>query len=70
MAMTKKHFTAIAKVINDALWDDKNDAATTMQIAGRLAVFFQQENPLFDHERFIAACVANRDTVSQTGDAK
>jgi len=67
VSMTKKHFTAIAGVINDALWDERNDAATTMQIAGRLAVFFQEENPMFDHERFIAACVANRDTVSQGG---
>jgi hypothetical protein len=46
--MTKKHFTAIAKILN-----------TTTQranIARSLADYFETENPNFDRERFLTAC--------------
>lgn len=65
MPMSKKHYTAIANAINATLWEDKSDPATTTLLAARLASVFEQDNARFDRGRFLSACTADRDTVSQ-----
>ena len=47
--MTKKHFKAIAEIIKYS--EDKQD------IMIKLANYFAQENPRFDRERFVDACL-------------
>lgn len=70
MAMTKKHYTAVAKAINNVMWQTDTDPATVAYIIAALSDIFADDNPRFDKNRFMQACTANRDTVSQTGDSK
>lgn len=61
--MTKKHFTAIARIIKDntvisADSIEEELAFETMRvaIAEELAYYFQRENSRFDRDRFLNAC--------------
>lgn len=64
MAMSKKHYTAIADVLNR--WyvyfeNDNPEATTTIDlISDDLAEVFAADNPNFDHERFMAAVAQRR----------
>lgn len=50
--MTRKHFEAIAAII-----DAQRDIGVEIQgTANELAAFFATENPNFDRERFLKAC--------------
>ena len=50
--MTRKHFKAIAEIINDA----GDDVDAVERLAGDLASYFKSENPNFDRDRFLTAC--------------
>jgi hypothetical protein len=52
--MTRKHFQAIATIIDVAR--DEYDNETAERIAGDLAAYFQGVNPRFDVARFLEAC--------------
>ena len=66
--MTKKHYIAIAKIIEEQLnnaqlvnplvsQDIKEGAQIALScIAESLADYFQDETPAFDRARFLAAC--------------
>ena len=61
--MTKKHFLAIARILNDAALINLTTAGevavnsdTRWRIAASMATVFYQENPRFDRDRFLAAC--------------
>ncbi len=55
--MSKKHFEALAK----AVWNNRNmDSLTPEQVAKMLADVCAQFNGMFDRDRFIAACLAER----------
>ena len=54
--MTKKHFEAIARIINDVRDENFRGEAATEEIANRLGEFFKSENPRFDLDRFLTAC--------------
>ena len=57
MAMSKKHYTAIADVLNGWHQSTNNSLGQlTIELLARdLANVFANDNPNFDHERFIAA---------------
>ena len=67
MSMSKKHFEGIAADINATLWEPNMDPATVMALVGKFITRFRDYNEQFDGQRFIAACVKDRDTVSQPG---
>lgn len=52
--MTRKHFEAIAYIVNVAR--QEFDSETAERIAGDLAAYFQGLNPNFDRVRFLTAC--------------
>ena len=59
--MTKKHYEAIAKIIN-AYDQAKLQAETRLllhSIEQDLATYFKAENPRFDPQRFLIACNKN-----------
>jgi hypothetical protein len=57
MAMSKKHFEAVAATIADAaVFTDGEGESMRVDIADRLAVIFAGDNHLFDRDRFLAAC--------------
>lgn len=51
MAVSKKHFVALAKIM--AAIPDRTQAR---MVAVQVAEMFAEENPRFDRERFLAAC--------------
>lgn len=53
--MTKKHYIAIATIINDA-YTAESDMGIIKDIAYPLADYFATDNKLFNRERFLAAC--------------
>lgn len=53
--MKKKHYEAIAKII-EPFWFNDLDSPTATAIARRLADYFEQDNPRFDRARFLQAC--------------
>lgn len=62
--MTKKQFTAIAKILGNRL-AEKNKAPigeyeTIEKVAADLADFFKNENPRFDENRFLEAVYTNK----------
>ena len=60
MTMTKKHFIAIAAILNGELRDfgfSESQSGAIHSIAHELADYFQTINPNFDKERFITACL-------------
>lgn len=48
--MTRKHFEAIAAIINS------NADYQVQDVAEELASYFKSENPRFDRDRFMTAC--------------
>ena len=52
MVMTKKHFKAIAKIINEAIGE--NDSI--YDLTQKLSYFFKEENTRFDKDTFMKAC--------------
>lgn len=57
MAMSKRHFEALARIVrdSDATYAGKNGSAS-YTLACKLADFCETENPAFDRERFMKAC--------------
>lgn len=56
MPMSKKHYEAVAKSMSRIMWTDKMDPATMTAVIWSLSSVFQDDNPKFDKDRFIAAC--------------
>jgi len=55
--MTRKHFEAIAALINAEQSDKTGEAWQAVRdVAVRLAAQFNIENPRFDRDRFMTAC--------------
>jgi hypothetical protein len=50
--MTRKHFEAIAEIINCATGDED----TLRELTGSLVFYFENENPRFDRDQFLIAC--------------
>jgi hypothetical protein len=57
--MTKKHFIAIANMLNEYAADSTlstlHDQKAFDKLVESMAYLFAQENPLFDSERFFSA---------------
>jgi hypothetical protein len=53
--MTKKHFEAIARILNSQLPYNNVDAVSLADIANDLADYFESVNPNFDRTLFIDA---------------
>lgn len=58
--MTKRHFEAIAEVIQNE--PDCGDEYTARHIAEALATLFAEMNPRFDRARFLRACGATTES--------
>jgi len=57
MAMTRKHFEAIAAAVADSQAFTSGEAeAQRFRVADSLADFCAAENSMFDRGRFLAAC--------------
>lgn len=58
MSMSKKHFEAIAKMINDniILVGDGKGQILTEDFVRQKVIFCATQNHMFDKERFIEAC--------------
>lgn len=55
MAMYKKHYIAIAKIISDA--QRQNTAEQVCDhIAHDLCIFFREDNSAFNKDKFLEAC--------------
>lgn len=55
--MTKKHFEAIARVLNAEQSDKTGEARDALRdVAIRLAAQFNMDNPRFDRDKFLTAC--------------
>lgn len=53
MSMSRKNYEAIAKVLNE----DYGYLTPTKVVAEKLAKYFKEDNPNFDYDRFMAACL-------------
>ena len=60
MAMSKKHYKAVAKAINDTFIDYADAAPVARKaialVAARVALVFKGDNTNFDMQRFVEAC--------------
>jgi len=56
--MTKKHYEAIAEVINDVIrpYDERAVQNLVYDVTNDLADYFESDNPRFDRDRFLTAC--------------
>lgn len=54
--MTKKDYILLAGVLKDAKQGHQAGLPAIQEIASVLAVKLREDNPLFDRERFLAAC--------------
>ncbi len=54
--MTKKHFIAFAKIINQQLVADKLCKPKAQAMADMIIAVASQDNPAFDEKRFLKAC--------------
>lgn len=63
--MTRKHFEAVARILNDRVADDA--VAENLRIACALATIFAEENQRFDVERFMDASGFEVGTYAVTG---
>jgi len=54
MSISKKHYQAIASIINFRTTAKKNICSE--HIIKDLADYFSSDNPLFDRDRFLSAC--------------
>ena len=57
--MSKKDYTAIARALK-AIGLTGGDERTLIAVVMRLGDIFIDDNPLYDHERFVVACGLNR----------
>ena len=63
MSLTRKHFKAIAEIVKNWSFDVKynhiklTETETIERIKTRLADYFATENPNFDRQRFLKACM-------------
>ena len=63
--MTRKHFEAIAEIVNSltipnaAAGFDEGFNSGVVELAENLAGYFATENPNFDRQRFLKACGLN-----------
>lgn len=61
MTLTKKHFKAIAEIINKNIaYEDTSEKAKDYiysEIINELSEYFKTENPLFDEDKFKGACL-------------
>lgn len=62
MSMSKKDYVAIASVINRVASSRLADLATVTAVIGNLNTYFASDNPNYQGQRFIAACLADIDT--------
>lgn len=58
---TRKHYKAIAEIIEDTTNEEVSTGVTYPKIDKRslvfkLADYFEQDNPRFDRDKFMAAC--------------
>lgn len=53
--MSKKHYEAIAKIINDNLWELRN-SNNFMDFVQELCSYFAEENERFDSDKFRFKC--------------
>jgi hypothetical protein len=56
--MTRKHYEAIAAVINATADANRGNAGVLLEVAQGIAEFCADENPAFNRARFISACFA------------
>lgn len=56
--MTKKDYIAIAAAMNSAFRD--GDQGLLILVATHLSAVFAKDNPRFDVERFLAACLETK----------
>lgn len=54
--MTKRHFEAIARIVDRRRALDAPGDASFFNLVSDLADFFKAENPRFDRARFLTAC--------------
>jgi len=52
----KQHYEIIAQIIKKEVWADAYDIEGIANVIQALADYFQQDNPLFDREKFYKAC--------------
>lgn len=58
MALSKKHYIAIAKILRDEhLAQEETYGTPRTGIAYELARYFEQDNPAFDFSKFMAAAL-------------
>ena len=61
MSMSKKDFEAIASILRQqADGEDETARGAIYELAGNLADYFAETNPLFDHGRFETAVKGGR----------
>jgi hypothetical protein len=62
--MTKKHYTAVAKIINKRLNEKQTAPIGEYEVVEVLALdlahFFRDENPRFNEDRFLEACYTGK----------
>jgi hypothetical protein len=63
--VTRKHFEAIARILNSGVADDP--VAENLRIAAALATYLAETNPRFDIERFMDASGFESGTYKVTG---
>lgn len=56
MPMSKKHYEAIARALNNVMWDDRSDPATMANVIVAVSTVCENDNPRFDRQRFYVAC--------------
>ena len=53
--MTRKHYIAIARIINDNLWELRN-SNNFLDFVQSLCAYFAEDNERFDSDKFRFAC--------------
>lgn len=56
MPMSKKHYEAIARAINEVMWDDRSDPVTVTRVMVAISTICENDNPRFDRSRFLITC--------------
>lgn len=56
MALNKKHYKAIAEIINHRIMIDGFAMSQLVDVVEDMSELFEKDNPLFDKDRFFAAC--------------
>lgn len=73
MTMSRKHYRQVAKILQEATTSHFSGEEsphyaqgwTVSEIACGLAELFSQVNPLFDRDKFLAACFPKMDEVKE-----